>query len=166
MADALFPFGRPAKFDRKVIITWPGPQNSSLRPWGVAIADADTGELISTVSKAVLSVHLDANSPLTWAQVQAFAAPDGTLVTGSDGFAPAIEPDGNMRTRVFAFEVAEMRVAPPATLGGEVSVHGFAPAGGRLEPRRFQYHVGAQCGTPNLDGTCGCRIASGAGGHE
>ena len=149
MSQNPFPAGIPAQFDRKVVITWPRPQNGSLRPCLAAITDADTGEPISTVSKAVLSVHLDANSPLTWAQVQAFAAPDGTLVTGSDGFAPAIEPGGNMRTRVFAFEVTEMRVTEP-----------------RPEPRRFQYHVGGTCATPNPDGTCGCQIASGAGGHE
>jgi hypothetical protein len=163
MAEYQFP-GRPEKLDRKVIITWPQPMAGTVRPWAVTITDADTGEQISTVSKAVLEVHLDAADALTWAAVEAFAAEDGTLVTGSAGI--ALEAGDSVRTRVFAFEVTEMRVALPAVLGGEATVHGFAPAGGRPEPRRFQYHVGAQCGTPNLDGTCGCRIASGAGGHE
>jgi hypothetical protein len=140
MAEYQFP-GRPEKLDRKVIITWPQPMAGTVRPWAVTITDADTGELISTVSKAVLEVHLDAADALTWAAVKAFAAEDGTLVTGSAGHKFATWPDGTPRARVFAFEVAEMRVAPPATLGGEATVHGFAPAGGR-------------------------QIASGAGGHE
>jgi hypothetical protein len=80
MAEYQFP-GRPETLDRKVIITWPQPMAGTVRPWGVTITDADTGELISTVSKAVLEVHLDAADALTWAAVKAFAA-EGVRIRG------------------------------------------------------------------------------------
>jgi hypothetical protein len=119
MADDPFPPGVPERLDRRVVLTWPRPQNGSLRPCLVAITDADTGEPISTVSKAVLSVHLDAEGSLTWATVKAFANPDGTLFAHTTGKAIPAEPDGTMRTRVFAFEVTEMRLAErPVLIGG------------------------------------------------
>jgi hypothetical protein len=118
VADPLFPLGRPAKFDRRVILTWPRPQNGVLRPCLVTITDADTGEPISTVSKAVLSAHLDAEASLTWATVKAFANPDGTLLADTSAKLISTEPDGSVRARVFSFEVTEMRVAAPATIGG------------------------------------------------
>ncbi len=38
------------------------------------------------------------------------------------------------------------------------------PAEPVTEPRRFQYHVGGPCGTPEPDGTCGCASARAAAG--
>ena len=119
MSQNPFPAGIPAQFDRKVVITWPRPQNGSLRPCLAAITDADTGEPSSTVSKAVLSVHLDADTSLTWATVKAFANPDGTLFAHGPGKIVPTEPDGTVRSRVFAFEVTEMRLAErPVLIGG------------------------------------------------
>ena len=122
MAEYQFP-GQPEKLDRRVIITWPQPLGGSLRPWAVTITDAATGEPISTVSKAVLSVHLDADAALTWATVKAFANPDGTLLANTTAKIIPTEPDGSVRTRVFAFEVTEMRVAAPATMVGGAGGH-------------------------------------------
>ena len=84
----------------------------------VTITDAETGEQISTVSKAVLTVYLDADTSLTWATVKAFANPDGTLLADTSAKLISTEPDGSVRTRVFAFEVTEMRVAPATMVGG------------------------------------------------
>jgi hypothetical protein len=122
VAEYQFP-GQPAKLDRKVIITWPASRNGALRPACVTITDAETGEPISTVSKAVLEVHLDADTSLTWAAVKAFANPDGTLLADTSAKLISTEPDGSVRTRVFAFEVTEMRVAAPATMVGGAGGH-------------------------------------------
>lgn len=143
MADSLFP-DAPAEFDRDVIIEWP-PQGSVFACWTAVITDAQTGEPITTVSK--MALHFDA-AGILWADALAFAGEDGTMLAGTEG---RIVPDGQggIRMGVFRFRVAEMRVGAP-----------------RPEPRRFRYHVGALCGAPNPDGTCGCQAASGAGGHE
>jgi hypothetical protein len=109
----------------RVIIEWPAPHEGRPLPgWGCSIFDAETGRQIVTVEKiAIPAVTADASGLITcWLTM--FADPDGKPLLfperrpdplGRPGHigSEILYPDegcGGIKTGVFPFSVAEMRV--------------------------------------------------------
>jgi hypothetical protein len=116
--DPGWPEGPDRQYYGYVIIEWPAPRRSDGIPrmmpaWGCTILDAGTGKPITTVEKITVErVTADAQSFIT-ADLAARADPDGNpvLFPGEDGHCPVyLDEQGRIRTGVFPFIVAEMRV--------------------------------------------------------
>lgn len=109
-------------FYGRVIIEWPAPRSGVLAGWGVAIRDAATGEPITTAMS--IKIGADAEHEIT-AELTQILGTDGQParqgppdpVTGRvPDIALDIGEDGEPKTAVFRYIVAEMRVAGHKTL--------------------------------------------------
>lgn len=98
----------------RIIITWPSPAAAGvLSSWPVTIHDADTGEQILTAVKIAIVMGADDGyeGALIEADLTLLVDEDGNRIDGgTDSVNRAMGPDG-LRTGVFRFLVAEMRVA-------------------------------------------------------
>jgi hypothetical protein len=116
--ESPWPEGPDRQYFGYVIIEWPAPHRKDgiprvLPAWGCSILDAGTGEPITTVGKITVErVTADVTGFIV-ADLVMFADPDGAPVLGpgEDGTFPFYQrEDGRVRTGVFPFIVAEMRV--------------------------------------------------------
>jgi hypothetical protein len=90
-------------FHGRVIIEWPPPRNGILASWGCAIYDAETGKLVTTASKVMVTADVQ---DLITCNLVMFADEDGNPVfDGKPRFR-----DDRIITGTFPFIVAEMRV--------------------------------------------------------
>lgn len=100
----------------RVIIEWPAPRNTLLPGWGCVIIDADSGEMISTVTR--LTVRSSPGRAIE-CDMTMFADGNGEPVRELEPgprkgtFLPVLDGAGNVRTGTFLFLVAEMRVGSP-----------------------------------------------------
>jgi hypothetical protein len=86
-----------------VIIEWGQPQAGAVLGWSTSILDAETGDLIPAVTRAVIA---EAHQVVV-ALLEQLVDSDGRPLAG--GAAPHLA-DGVEATRVFQCKVAEMRV--------------------------------------------------------
>lgn len=113
-----WPEGPDRQYFGYVIIEWPAPRRSDGIPtlpsaWGCSILDAQTGKPLVTVEKITVQRVTAEAGGFVVADLVACADPDGNpvLFPGEDGRCPAYPDDqGRIRTGVFPFIVAEMRV--------------------------------------------------------
>lgn len=104
----------------RVIITWPRSHGGGVLPiHGVTLTNADTGEQILTGVKLALTLGADTSydGDIIEVEVTALVNDDGQILGSGDR---AVFADGDVRTGVFRFAVAEMRVAS-AGPGPEIS---------------------------------------------
>lgn len=100
-----------AQYRGAIIIEWPQPvgkgPHGCIAGYSLSITDATTGKQITTCSHADITVHADA-AELVTADLTLFVGEDGEpLLNGP----PVPDYDaGEIRTGVFPFLVAEMRV--------------------------------------------------------
>jgi hypothetical protein len=99
----------PDGFVGRLIITWPKPTGPVVAPHGIVLTDAETGEHITSTLDADIVIHADPQQVVTATL---------TMLTDADGkplaanAKPVLDTDGeNVRTGVFRWLVAEMRVA-------------------------------------------------------
>jgi len=109
---------RPSRFDGTMTVTWPRPRGGAVPAWAVSLADAATGEAITTVTGFTTRIHAVAGD-VVWAEVTMFADGDGRpLLSGRPVLAPLADRDA-VKTGTFAFLVTEMRVAPEPAMDDE-----------------------------------------------
>jgi hypothetical protein len=116
----------------RVIITWPRPHGGGVIPiHGVTLTKADTGEQILTGVKLALTLGTDTgyDGDIIEVEVTALVNEDGQIL--GSGKRPVFA-DGEVRTGVFRFAVAEMRVAS-AGPGPEISEQVHQETAGVLE---------------------------------
>jgi hypothetical protein len=107
---AELPPGRAA-YRGEVIIEWPAPHGDPRMPMIgtlVAVYDAATGEPVTTVSSADITVHADAGSLVT-ANLVLLADEEGDPIL--DG--PPVVANGHILTGVFPYLVTAMRIREP-----------------------------------------------------
>jgi hypothetical protein len=90
----------------RVVITWPRTSVAAVAPWGIAIADADSGEPLADVLGLRLGIRVR-DQAVTVDLEQLVDADGKPLGTGR----PVHSDDGKrLSTAVFRYLVAEMRV--------------------------------------------------------
>lgn len=92
-----------------MIITWPKPGKGHLFGGRIALADADSGEVITTALDLDLTVHTDTQSLIT-AEITMFADADGKPLGPGEPVTYA-EDGENLATGRFRWLVSEMRIA-------------------------------------------------------
>jgi len=98
---------RKQKIDGRVIITWPSANGPAIHGWGVAVADADTGESWANVlNLRIIAEPREIATAIVERMVDQAGAPTNTPVPGEGG--------DRFRTALFRYAVAEMRVAESA----------------------------------------------------
>lgn len=103
-------------FYGRVIIEWPAPRNTLLPGWGCVITDADSGKMITTVTR--LTVRSSPERAIE-CDMTMFADENGEPVRELESgprkgtLLPVLDDSGSVRTGTFPFLVAEMRVASP-----------------------------------------------------
>lgn len=98
---------RDEKIDGRIIITWPRSDGPAIPGWAITVADADTGEQWANV----LNLRITSDpSEITTAVVERLVD-----ATGAATNTPVRDESGDrIRTAVFRYAVAEMRVAEEA----------------------------------------------------
>jgi hypothetical protein len=123
--ESSWPEGPDRQYYGYVIIEWPAPQRKDGTPrpmaaWGCTILDPVTGQPITTVEKITLQrVTADARNAVI-ADLAMLADPDGNPVMGPDEDGKHVvwpDENGKIRTGVFPFLVAEMRVRGDRSCG-------------------------------------------------
>lgn len=121
----------PQPYPGRVILTWPPIDRFVAPSWGVAVHDADTGDLVPTVA---LDLHLGEpellNGPLTVA-LKLLVDADGAPLIG-DRITPVWDDGGEgrrVKTGVFTCPVAAMRVRGDGklSLNEERAILGLGP---------------------------------------
>jgi len=121
---------RPSQFDGTMIVTWPRPRAGMVHGWDVSLADAATGDPITTVTGFTTRIHAVAGD-LVWAEVTMFADAEGRpLLSGRPVLDPGPE-GGEILTGTFAFLVTEMRAAPERPAIDDEPGSACAGCGGR-----------------------------------
>jgi hypothetical protein len=139
--EPLWPIGPERRYYGYVIIEWPAPRGKDGDPrvmpgWGCSIFDAVTGRQISTVEKlAIPAVTADAQGWVI-ADLVMFADDKGMPLLfperipdpqGRPGHIGSericLDDEGKVRTGVFAFIVAEMRVRGSAPVVEASDLH-------------------------------------------
>lgn len=117
----------------RVVITWRADQSQGLRPWMFAIHDADTGAMLTTVTGLRLIADAAAGPAAhVIAELRQFVDENGVRVEGApDGHNRAHLGDGTMRTGLFRYLVAEMRLPdgfdPTRSINAQRADHGLPP---------------------------------------
>lgn len=97
------------EFTGRLIITWPKSDRPALLAPLTILHDADTGEQITSVASFTLSA--DATESVVTAELTMLTDADGQPLTSAA--MPVLTADGeSIRTGVFRWAVAEMRIAP------------------------------------------------------
>lgn len=97
------------EFAGRLIITWPKAATHPVPGFGVAFTDADSGKAITAATDADIIIHADPQHVVTATMTMVVDA-DGKPLTADATLVP--DDDGeNIRTAVFVWLVAEMRIA-------------------------------------------------------
>lgn len=96
-------------FAGRLIITWPKAAAHPVISNNVILTDADTGDHVTAAMNADILIHAEPGHVVT-ATLEMVMGTDGKPLTANSK--PDISDDGeNIRTAVFVWLVAEMRVA-------------------------------------------------------
>jgi hypothetical protein len=111
----LYQTEKPKELAGRVAITWPAAQGPAISARGVTLTDADTGKPIVSATKLALILGTETGfDGIVEAEITALVDEDGNIT--NDANRAYDRQADRLRTCVFRYAVAEMRVAEPGRL--------------------------------------------------
>lgn len=95
----------PQPIAGRLIVTWPTAVGAALPPFQCALADAGTGEQITTATKMVIVADCASSDPIL-ADLTMLCDQDGQFLRAGG---PVLDGNGGFYTGVFRWVVVEMR---------------------------------------------------------